>query len=218
MRSTNKLLLALFLFAGIVALGVAAGPQVALAAAGDHAYIRGVPAVKQKYNLSCEYAAAYAVTKFWGNPITENEFLRAVPRNPNPHVGFRGNIMGPIGGLTDYGIYAEPLVPLIEANGYEATVFYGGVDRLKANLRAGNPVVVWLTTGRNIYRKVYTYTYAGESFTLVPGEHALVAYGYDRGGLQVMDVGNGKYYYTDWTSFLRRWSYFDQMSLVIVPK
>jgi hypothetical protein len=33
-----------------------------------------------------------------------------------------------------------------------------------------------------------------------------------------MDVGNGKYYYTDWTSFLRRWSYFDQMSLVIVPR
>lgn len=65
MRTTNKLLLGLFLFTGVVALGVATGPQAARAAAGDHAYIRGVPSVKQKYNLSCEYAAAYAVTKFW---------------------------------------------------------------------------------------------------------------------------------------------------------
>jgi uncharacterized protein YvpB len=217
MKRIYHLLTGIFVLTGILALALAAGPQPAVAA-GDWATIRGVPSVHQKYNLSCEYAAAYAVTKFWGDPITENEFLRAVPRNPNPHVGFRGNIMGPIGGLTDYGIYAEPLVPVIEANGYDATVFYGGVDRLKANLRAGNPVVVWLTTGRNVYRKVYTYTYAGQSFKLVPGEHAVVAYGYDSGGLQVMDVGNGQYYYTDWTSFLRRWGYFDQMSLVIVPK
>jgi uncharacterized protein YvpB len=217
MSTINKLFIGTFLAVVGLALVLAAGPQPA-GAAGDWAYIRGVPSVHQKYNLSCEYAAAYAVTKFWGNPITENEFLREVPRNPNPHVGFRGNIMGPIGGLTDYGVYAEPMVPLIEANGYNATVFYGGVDRLKANLRAGNPVVVWLTTGRNIYRKIYTYTYAGELFKLVPGEHAIVAYGYDSGGLQIMDVGNGQYYYTDWTSFLRRWGYFDQMSLVITPR
>ncbi len=217
MKTTHKLLIGIFLFAGVLVAAVFAGPPAAQAAR-DSATIRGVPSVRQQYNLSCEYAAAYAVTKFWGDSVTEGEFLRSVPRNPNPHVGFRGNIMGPIGGLTDYGVYAEPLVPVLEANGYNATVFYGGLDRLKANLRVGNPVVVWLTTGRNIYRKLYTYSAGGQSFALVPGEHAVVAYGYDNGGLSIMDVGNGQYYYTDWTSFLRRWGYFDQMSLVIVPK
>src|SRR5215210_2121057 len=128
MKATKKLLTTITLLGGLLALVWTVGPPAALAAP-ERAVIRGVPSVKQKYNLSCEYAAAYAVTKFWGDSITENEFLRQVPRNPNPHVGFRGNIMGPIGGLTDYGVYAEPLVPVIEANGYEATVFYGGVDR-----------------------------------------------------------------------------------------
>ncbi len=217
MKTTTKLLLGIVLFAGVLTAAIGAGPQAAQAAR-DSANIRGIPSVKQQYNLSCEYAAAYAVTKFWGKSVTEGQFLRTIPRNPNPHLGFRGNIMGPIGGLTDYGVYAEPLVPVLEANGYTATVFYGGQDRLKANLRAGSPVVVWLTTGRNIYRKVYTASDGRDSFVLVPGEHAVVAYGYDNGGLNIMDVGNGQFYYTDWTSFLRRWAYFDQMSLVIQPK
>jgi uncharacterized protein YvpB len=194
---------------------VAAAPT---AAAGDQAaIIRGVPAYKQQRSLSCEYAAAYVVTKFWGKPITENVFIREVPLHPNPHKGYRGNINGPVGGITHYGVYAEPLVPVLEARGYDATVFYGGVERLKANLRAGNPTVVWLTSGRNAVRPIYWRMFEGESFKLVPWEHAVVAYGYDSYGIQMMDVGDGNYYHTDWSSFLRRWGYFDQMSLVIRP-
>ena len=62
-----------------------------------------------------------------------------------------------------------------------------------------------------------TRTYAGDTFSLVPGEHAVVAYGYDGTGIELMDVGNGGYYHTDWASFLRRWGYFGQMMLVITP-
>ena len=51
----------------------------------------------------------------------------------------------------------------------------------------------------------------------MPGEHALVVYGYDSSGVNLMDVGNGGYYHTDWASFLRRWGYFDSMMLVITP-
>ncbi|MGA7732053.1 MAG: hypothetical protein WCD37_12375 [Chloroflexia bacterium] len=52
----------------------------------------------------------------------------------------------------------------------------------------------------------------------MPGERAVVVYGYDGSGVYVMDVGDGGFYYTDWSSFLRRWSYFDQMALVITPR
>lgn len=52
----------------------------------------------------------------------------------------------------------------------------------------------------------------------MPGEHAVVIYGYDSEGVRIMDVGNGGFYYTGWDSFLRRWGYFDEMALVIVPK
>lgn len=206
---------ALLLAGAVLAVLLGAAPP---AAATDQAtVIRGVPAYKQQRSLSCEYAAAYVVTKFWGNPIPENVFIREIPLHPNPHKGYRGNINGPVGGLTHYGVYAEPLVPVLEARGYDATVFYGGVERLKANLRAGNPVIVWLTSGRNTRRTVYTRTYEGESFRLVPGEHTVVVYGYDGYGIRIMDVGDGNYYYTDWSSFLRRWGYFEQMSLVIRP-
>jgi hypothetical protein len=52
----------------------------------------------------------------------------------------------------------------------------------------------------------------------VPGEHTVVAYGYDSDGIYLMDVSDGGFYYTEWDSFLRRWGYFDQMSLVTFPK
>ena len=188
------------------------------AALPSTAKIAHFPSLAQSYNLSCEYAAASAVTLYWGKQVTENTFLSQVPSNPNPHVGFRGDINGSFGGINDYGIYAEPLVPVLQKYGYDATVFYGGVSQLKANVAAGKPVVVWITVGKYTPRTPVTASYNGNSFTLVPGEHALVIYGYDTGGVYMMNVADGLYYYTEWPSFLPRWSYFDQMALVITPK
>lgn len=180
--------------------------------------IQGIPSVAQWYNLSCEYAAAAAVTLYWGNLVSQNDFIKEVPLSPNPHKGFRGDINAPFGGVDDYGIYAEPLVPVLERRGYKATVFYGtNVARLKANLDVGFPVVAWLTTDRNAYRTAQWDKYEGRTFKLVPGEHAIVVYGYDSDGIYSMDVSDGGYYYTDWDSFIRRWGYFDGMSLVIRP-
>ncbi len=179
--------------------------------------IHGFPAVKQWYSLSCEYAAAAAVTLYWGQLVSQDDFLREVPRSPNPHLGFRGNIYGSFGGIEDYGVYAEPLVPVLERRGYTATVFYNDEARLTANLRAGNPVVVWLTAGRQA-RPIYTRTDQGVSFRLVPGEHTVVAYGYDAAGVYLIDVGTGGYYHTTWDAFLPRWSYFNKMALVIRPR
>ena len=179
--------------------------------------ISAMPSVQQWYSLSCEYAAAAAVTLYWGDVVSQSDFVREVPKNANPHLGFRGRINGPIGGLTDYGVYAEPLVPVLERHGYDATVFYGGVDRLKAYLRSGNPVVVWLTSHSDVRRPVAA-TANGQSFTLVAGEHAVVVYGFNDYGVRLMDVGDGNYYNTGWDSFLRRWGYLDQMALVITPQ
>ncbi len=184
----------------------------------DTVILAGSPSLAQSYSLSCEYAAASAVTLYWGNQVTEDTFLDEVPTNPNPHLGFRGDINGAFGGLTDYGVYAEALEPVLEARGYNASTFYGGVNTLKANIAAGNPVVVWITTGKYTPRTPIAESYDGDTFTLVAGEHAVVVYGYDSGGVYIMDVASGNFVYTEWTSFLTRWSYFDQMALVITPK
>lgn len=217
MRYISRPLFGLFLLVPLLATSMLSLllPQPAQAAQ-TAIRITGFPALRQSYNLSCEYAAAAAVTLYWGDPVTERDFLRAVPASPNPHLGFRGAIDGAFGGLTNYGVYAEPLVPVLEQHGYQALVYYNDLPRLQATLHSGTPVVVWLTAGQQI-RPVYTRTYAGESFTLVPGEHALVVYGYDSSGVNVMDVASGSYTHIAWASFLRRWGYFDDMMLVITP-
>jgi uncharacterized protein YvpB len=210
-RYSRILLIPVILFTGLLA-------PVRASAQHDAVIIDGVPSVAQWYNLSCEYAAAAAVTLYWGNLVSQNDFIREVPNSPNPHKGFRGNIHGIGGGTEDYGVYASALVPVLERRGYGATVFYGDSYRLKANIDAGYPVVVWLTMGRDVDRTIYRETHEGRTFKLVPYEHAVVIYGYDGEGVYSMDVSDGGFYYTDWDSFLRRWSYFDQMSLVIWPK
>jgi len=198
----------------LVLLSVALlGPAV-VHAAPSQVPVAAFPSVQQWYNLSCEYAAAAAVTLYWGPVVSQRTFLQEVPANPNPHEGFRGDINGPIGGLQDYGVYAEPLVPVLARHGYQEIPFYRDPARLKAELRAGHPVVVWITTGQGP-RPIYTASYLGASFRLVPHEHAVVAYGYDGDGIDLMDVGNGRYYHTAWASFLRRWGYFDDMALLI---
>jgi uncharacterized protein YvpB len=86
-----------------------------------------------------------------------------VPINPDPHLGFRGDVNGAFGGINNYGVYAEALVPVLQEYGYNASVFYGGVSQLKASVAAGDPVEVWLTVG-----KYTTRTPVTESKTVTP--------------------------------------------------
>lgn len=216
-NSAAKLCRWLMLLPLVVPAGMLLHPQTSVAH-GNEVVISGVPSVKQSYGLSCEFAAAYAVTLFWGKEaVSENHFIREVPKHPNPHLGFRGDIKGEVGGITDYGVYAEPLVPVLKAHGYDATVFYGGAERLKAEIDDGHPIVVWMTGGK-VERPVYQRSFEGKAFKLVPYEHTVVVYGYDDAGVRLMDVGDGGKYYTDWDSFLQRWEYFDQMALLIHPQ
>ncbi|MEP6775265.1 MAG: C39 family peptidase [Chloroflexota bacterium] len=220
-RPTGKVVVWLLLSAILMPfLFVLGGPAPTARAQSRDAYIiDGIPSVTQWYNLSCEYAAAATVTLFWGNLVSQNTFIAQIGRDANPHVGFRGNINGEFGGLRDYGIYAEPLVPVLEDYGYNATVFYGtDVARLEANIRAGYPAVVWLTSGKYVERKAYWGEQNGETYKLVPGEHAVVLYGYDDYGVYIMDVANGGYFHTEWESFMYRWNYFDGMTLIIQPQ
>lgn len=206
-----------FLVLPLLMASVAMPQAPSALARSDRVIIKGLPSVNQWYNLSCEYAAAAAVTLYWGNLVSQSNFIREVPKSPNPHLGFRGNINAPFGGLTNYGVYAEALVPVLERRGYNATVYYGGLSQLKAEITAGHPMVVWITVGKYVSRPVYRRSYDGDSFKLVPGEHSVVVYGYDGGGVYVMDVSDGGFYYTEWDSFLTRWGYFDEMMLAITP-
>lgn len=206
-----------------VALAVVALLQLFLASAAhaapaqavpDSYFIKGVPLYAQQHNLSCEYSAARMVTAYWGKGISESQFIRNIPVNANPHLGFRGDIDGSGGWINDYGIYAEPIASYLETQGFDTQVFYGGVDRLKQEISSGHPVMVWVTIALN-YATPRSVNINGTTVKLVPGEHSVVITGYDKSGVYVNGPAEGIRTWFGWSDFLRTWGYFDQMALVI---
>ena len=174
-----------------------------------------VPTHRQERNLSCEYAAVFIAISAFGNPIAEGVYIDSTPVRPNPHLGYRGNIDGAWGNDTDYGIYPEPLVPILNDYGFAAEVLYTGGDPslLKAHLDAGHPVVTWLAfwgdTGR-------VFDDDGR-YTVFAGMHVMTAYGYNDAGVAFSDPGTGTYRFLDWETVLGMWEPTDGMALAIYP-
>ena len=174
-----------------------------------------VPEYKQQRNLSCEYAATHAAAMAFGWAPTEQDFIAAVPIALNPHYGYRGNIDGWWGNTKDYGIYAEPLVPVLNEWGFQGEVMYtfGDVDPLIAHLDAGHPVVTWLGFWGDTRERL---TDDG-SYSVFAGMHVVTVYGYDDDGVWVMDPAKGAKVHYSWDFFVNLWSVVDGMSLAIYP-
>ena len=174
-----------------------------------------VPTYVQQRNLSCEYAATYIATAKFGPGIPEWMFWDQIPVTSNPHYGYRGNIDGAWGNYDDYGIYPEALVPVLNANGFGAEVFYGDYDptELMRQLALSRPVVVWLAMWGNTG---VAYDDEG-TYTVFAGEHVMTAYGYDQGGVYLSDPASGATRYIDWGTFLWMWGASDGMSLAVYP-
>jgi uncharacterized protein YvpB len=175
-----------------------------------------VPTYAQQRSLSCEFASLYIATSAFGNGISEYTFDSVVGLSPNPHLGYRGNISGTWGNTTDYGVYAQPLSWALAQFGFVGDAFYGVGDNstITSRLDNGWPVIVWLALwGDQSFRTDFD----GQSFTLVPGMHVMVAYGYDTDGIYLSDPGSGTYRFYDWGSFDSMWSVLDGMALAVHP-
>jgi uncharacterized protein YvpB len=169
----------------------------------------------QSRNLSCEYAATYAATTAFGAGVPEQVFIDSTPLAANPHYGYRGNIDGWWGNTTDYGIYAEALVPTLNANGFYGEVMYtqGDVGPLVAHLDAGHPVVVWLGFWGDT-REVLTDQ---DTYSVFAGMHVVTVSGYNDAGVFVMDPAKGTTNFYDWATFQELWSIVDGMGLAVYP-
>ncbi len=181
--------------------------------------LRAMPVMHQSLPLSCEAAAVSMATAYWGSQVSEWVFIENLPQNPNPHLGFRGNITGAFGSTDNYGVYAEPFVPILSNYGYTGNVFYadGNKELLTDQIDQGRPVVTWVTNLASVQTRTYD-TVDGNRFALVPQEHVVVVYGYDANGVYVADPGDGNYRQFSWDDFMRSWGYFDGMSLVVYPQ
>lgn len=206
--------LVVLLLVQLLLLNATASAAPATASVPDSYRIKNVPIYAQQHNLSCEYSAARMVTAYWGKAVSESQFIRNIPVNANPHLGFRGNIDGSGGWINDYGIYAEPIANYLSTQGFNTRVFYGDVNALKQEISQGHPVMVWVTIAL-LYATPRQVTINGASVALVPGEHSVVITGYDTSGVYVNGPAEGVRTWFSWSDFLRTWSYFDQMALVI---
>lgn len=174
-----------------------------------------VPNYTQTRNLSCEYAATHAATAAFGTGIPEWTFMESVPQAANPHNGYRGNIDGLWGNTDDYGVYAEALVPVLNANGYGGDVMYTGGDTgpLVAQLDAGRPVVVWL----GFWGDTREVKSDDGTYSVFAGMHVVTVTGYDESGVFVMDPAKGIQQHYDWATFQQLWSVVDGMGLAVYP-
>jgi uncharacterized protein YvpB len=169
---------------------------------------------KQSHNLSCESSAASMVAHYYSLALSEADVQSALPLNANPNLGFRGNVDGPTGGLEDYGVYAGPILAILNARGLQAQRVQGGLDGVKAAIAQGRPVIAWVTYNCTPSTPT-TVTVEGKEVTLVPYEHVLVVTGYDAGGVWANDPWDGQEHYYSNAEMVQAMAYFGNMAIEV---
>jgi uncharacterized protein YvpB/uncharacterized coiled-coil protein SlyX len=169
---------------------------------------------QQSHNLSCESSAASMVAQYHGVQLSEEEVIASLPANSNPHLGFRGNVDGPTGGIVDYGVYAEPIMDILNARGLQARTVTDGIEGIRTALARGNPVIAWVTY--NCEPSAPTTTAIdGQQVTLVPNQHVVVVTGFNAEGVWANDPWDGQEDFYHAGDFERAMSYFGNMAIEI---
>lgn len=172
---------------------------------------------RQTHNLSCESSAASMAAVYQGVPLSEEEVLAALPRHPNPHLGFRGNVDGPTGGLDDYGVYAGPILQVLKERGLNARGIEGeGLAGIKEALARGNPVVAWITYNCQPGSPV-TFNVDGQEVVLVAYQHAVVLTGYNGQGVWANDPWDGQEDFYATADVERAMGYLGHMAIEVGP-
>jgi uncharacterized protein YvpB len=169
---------------------------------------------RQTHNLSCESSAASMAAQYLGVPLTEAEVLAALPLHDNPHLGFRGNVDGPTGGTTDYGVYAGPILTILNNQGLQARLVEDGLAGIKAAVARGNPVIAWVTYNC-LPSTPIEVTIDGQAVTLVPNQHVVVVTGYNAEGVWANDPWDGQHDFYPTADLVRAMGYFGNMAIEI---
>jgi len=181
------------------------------------ALILNAPIYRQQRSLSCESSAAAMAANYYGLAISEQTILAALPLHENPHLGFRGNVDGPHGGLDDYGVYAEPLQQVLQEFGLDVERLSGGTAEIREHIRRGRVVIAWVTYDLQVQVPSQVTLGNGQIVTLVPFEHTVLVVGYNGDGLWVNDPYSGTQVFYLEGDFVRSFSYLKNMALVVGP-
>ena len=147
----------------------------------SQAIINGVTGRVQSLPLDCEARSAVDWARFFGASIGELAFFNNLPVSDNPDKGFVGNVYGSWGQIppNPYGVHAEPVAALLRAYGLPAYAHRPlKWELLKAEIAAGNPVIVWIIGSVDNGIPVY-YTPSDGLHTIVARyEHTVIVTGY----------------------------------------
>lgn len=144
-----------------------------------------IPTVNQKkagYPRGCEGVSFYMALKGKGylKDVSIKEFMDTMPISPdgNPNNGYAGDPTKDSSASVNKGkrttIHPKPATKWVSQYGSAKNMEGASVSELKAELRKGNPIVVWMTSGFKD-AKYKTYWWG----TTVSNNHALCLVGYD---------------------------------------
>lgn len=181
-------------------------------------YIEGIYGFPQTYNLSCESRSAVDWARFFGTDITEQEFLDALPRSDNPQLGFVGSPYGMPGQTPpySYGVHAQPVAALLRAYGVPAQDVYNFSDEaIMREIADGRPVIAWVISSTLPGWSYEYYPEEGDPVLVAPYEHTVIVFGYDSGGVHILD--NSWVYWRSWDMFSSSFSVLGNMAVIFQP-
>lgn len=180
--------------------------------------VSGIPLYRQQQTLTCEEASAAMATR---GAVSEARITASIPRSENPFSGIRGRTSSAyLGGLDDYGTYAQGLARGLNALGVKSIVLYGQPyadfkTSILTHLQAGHPVIWWNTWHETYQNPVYVKTSDGVTVKLVPYEHAGVIVAANDRGITYNDPYDATVRFVAWADHQRISAYFDNMALVV---
>ncbi len=182
------------------------------------AYVAGVIGHPQIRPLSCESRSAMDLAAFWGVTIGEGAFFDTLPRSDNPHLGFVGDVDDRPGSLPPggYGVYARPVAATLRRYGVDAHAHsWLGLERLKAELAAGRPVIIWATY-RMLRPEIASWVSGdGSVSVIVQWEHTFIAVGYDDEGAYLIDAYDAQTYHYPYDQFVSAWMQLNQLAVTV---
>lgn len=189
-----------------------------------------VPIDAQDLSLSCESSASAMVAAYFqsappeGYSSWEQYFMNVIPKNCNPHRGFRGLISGGLSTSCNteaglgYGVYAEPVANAFQQAGFSAEVAYGvSYEWIADQIRNNRPVIVWVS-GKDVTPEYETDPETGQEYVLYFGEHTWVVVGFEGEGAErrflINDPWQGRHFRV---RGFPRWNVFNNMSVAVGP-
>lgn len=172
-----------------------------------------VPFYKQQESFTCNIAAARMMLAYRGVNVDEAK-LKSLTGNGgkrgsgNPHKGY----------IDDYGTYWEPIEKAVSAYRPHRMITSGKIEDIIAELKKGNPVMIWGQNGWSDPHDLSWTTPDGIYIKAVNGMHSSVVRGFvgpDTNPTHVLlnDPWRGQYT-IGVKEFMRRWSFFNVAMVV----